>query len=214
MKNIKYLIAMLVVLISACDIEDQFPSKVVDVTYPLITLKGDSVVSIPVGGTYTDAGATLTDDLTGAVTDITADEEGTVDVNTPGLYFVTYTAGNANGFRTIKQRPVAVTDVDTSWDLSGEYERIDFDVFPVLTEVANGLYFNSNIGGSNGTVYYGYMAQLDDTTLVVPIQYMYDGTTLEGLDPTLTVSGDTVVYTYVVDNVGFGPAVRVFTKVP
>src|SRR5436853_5988997 len=125
MKNIKFLLVALVAFISSCkDVENQYPSKVADVTYPGITLKGDSAVSIAVGGTYTDAGATLTDDITGATSDLTAEDPAVVDVNTPGLYMVTYRAANANGFETVKQRPVAVTNIDPSADLSGAYERL------------------------------------------------------------------------------------------
>ena len=49
-------------------------------------------------GTYTDAGATLTDDVTGATSDI---GPTTSDVNTAeaGLYLVTYSAANGNGLK-------------------------------------------------------------------------------------------------------------------
>src|SRR4051812_38278444 len=113
-KNIKVAIAILaltILMVSSCKkIEDQYPSKTVKVTYPGIALKGDAAVSITPGAAYTDAGATLTDDITGAVSDIVA-TDNPVDVNTPGLYMVTYEAANANGFKTIVQRPVLVTSV-------------------------------------------------------------------------------------------------------
>jgi hypothetical protein len=185
----------------------------VEVTRPLIALKGDPVVSISVGTPYIDAGATLTDDISGAQSDLAAEDDSLVDVNTPGLYMVTYRATNANGFETVVQRPVAVTNVDASQDLSGTYTRAGFpDVHPVLTEVANGVYHNSNIGGSNGLVFEGFMAQLDESTLDVPPQIMTDGTILDGVDETLTVNGDTISYSYIVDNISFGTAVRVFEK--
>jgi VCBS repeat-containing protein len=69
-----------------------------DVTPPVITLKGSASVTLTVGDTYTDAGATATDALDG---DLTAKIVTTNPVNTAqvGSYTVTYnvkdTSGNA-----------------------------------------------------------------------------------------------------------------------
>src|SRR5688572_8443634 len=124
METLKFfLVALTIGLISACDVEDQYPSTVVP--YPIITLKGDAAVSIPVGTPYTDAGATFRGEIDGPETDIIAEDADQVDVNTPGLYMVTYTA-TSNNLTSVKQRPVAVTNVDPSWDLSGDYSRSGF----------------------------------------------------------------------------------------
>jgi len=68
-----------------------------DTQKPVITLNGGDV-TLTVGETYTDAGATATDNKDGNITaDITV--SSTVDTNTAGTYTVTYnvsdTAGNA-----------------------------------------------------------------------------------------------------------------------
>jgi hypothetical protein len=67
-----------------------------DVTPPTITLKGDATVTLTVGDTYTDAGATATDALDG---DLTAKIVTTNPVNTAqvGSYTVTYNVKDSSG---------------------------------------------------------------------------------------------------------------------
>lgn len=205
----------LVLMIAGCKKEDQFPSKTVQVTYPGIELKGDSIVSITVGTAYTDAGATLIDDITGASSDLEA-SDNPVDVNTPGLYMVTYEASNANGFTTVKQRPVLVTNIDPSWDLTGVYQRTSNGVDVNVTEVANGLYVIDNVGGvvasSPQFIFPVYMGQLDDSTMTIPAQYIADKTVLDADEETLTVLPGDTSYSYVVLNPSFGESVRTFVK--
>ena len=67
-----------------------------DTTIPAITLLGETEVSLELGSTYTDAGATAADNIDG---DITANIAvvSTVDVNTVGTYTVTYNVSDAAG---------------------------------------------------------------------------------------------------------------------
>jgi hypothetical protein len=67
-----------------------------DATIPAITLLGETEVSLELGSTYTDAGATAADNIDG---DITANIAvvSTVDVNTVGTYTVTYNVSDAAG---------------------------------------------------------------------------------------------------------------------
>ena len=67
--------------------------NVVDTTVPVITLLGEATVTIEVGSTYTDAGATATD-LSGEISVIST---GTVDTSVVGTYTVTYNATDASG---------------------------------------------------------------------------------------------------------------------
>ena len=68
--------------------------KAVDSTKPVITLNGAASIELTVGDTYTDAGATATDDVDGTVTVTTT---GSVDTTTAGTYTLTYTAQDAAG---------------------------------------------------------------------------------------------------------------------
>ncbi len=69
-----------------------------DTTAPVLTLTGDETVTLTAGDTYTDAGASATDqpgdlDLTDDITD----DSAAVDVNTPGVYIITYNVSDASG---------------------------------------------------------------------------------------------------------------------
>ena len=68
----------------------------VDTTIPVITLTADATVTVEVGTTYTDAGATATDNYDG---DITSNIVIVNNVNTAivGTYTVTYNVTDANG---------------------------------------------------------------------------------------------------------------------
>jgi len=67
-----------------------------DTTKPILTLNGESNITITVGNAYIDAGATATDNVDGNITSniITS---GTVDTNTAGTYTLTYTVSDVAG---------------------------------------------------------------------------------------------------------------------
>ena len=73
---------------------------------PRININGNSNVSVDQDSTYTDLGATSSD----AAGSITVDETN-VDLTTPGIYFVTYTATDALGYSSTVRRYVAVEAV-------------------------------------------------------------------------------------------------------
>ncbi|MDT0557893.1 DUF5011 domain-containing protein [Ichthyenterobacterium sp. W332] len=70
-----------------------------DTTAPVITLNGSATVNINVGGTYTEQGATATDNIDGDLTGSIVIGGDTVNTGTAGTYVVTYNvsdnAGNA-----------------------------------------------------------------------------------------------------------------------
>ncbi len=78
-----------------------------DIHAPVLTLLGDDPLSVNVGGPYVEPGYTAIDahdgDLSSQVV-IT----GTVDVNTPGSYELTYTATDAAGNCAVDYREVIV----------------------------------------------------------------------------------------------------------
>ena len=83
--------------------------NVVDQTAPTITILGGNPATIEAGSTYTDAGATATDNYNNDVTSsITA--SSTVDSNTIGSYTVTYTVSDASGNQATAVRTVIVED--------------------------------------------------------------------------------------------------------
>ncbi len=69
----------------------------VDLTPPVITLVGADPLNLNVGDTYTDPGATATDNTDGDITANIVVGGDTVDTNTAGTYTVTYNVSDAAG---------------------------------------------------------------------------------------------------------------------
>ena len=65
-----------------------------DTIAPIISLVGDSNISINVGDSYTDAGATVSDNVD---TNIVASTSGTVDTSVANTYTITYSAIDSSG---------------------------------------------------------------------------------------------------------------------
>ena len=96
----------------------------VDTEAPVLTLNGANPFSLNIGDTYTDAGATATDNVDG---DITANITVTsnVDTSTVGTYTVTYNVSDAAGnaatplVRVITVNPVEINPSETGILLNG-----------------------------------------------------------------------------------------------
>ena len=83
---------------------------VVDTTIPVITLLGDNPVTVEVGSTYTDAGATATDNYDGDITSIIV-TVSTVNTAIVGTYTVSYNVSNSSGNAALEvTRTVTVVD--------------------------------------------------------------------------------------------------------
>ena len=76
---------------------------------PVITLNGDATVNVTKGTSYTDEGATATDNVDPVVTVLTSGVE-LIDVNVPATYTVTYTATDTAGNIGTAYRTVIVVD--------------------------------------------------------------------------------------------------------
>jgi uncharacterized repeat protein (TIGR01451 family) len=80
---------------------------VVDNTPPTITLNGASPMTVECHTSFSDPGATASDNCSGSVA---VNSSGTVNPNAPGTYVITYTATDAAGNSTSKTRTVTVVD--------------------------------------------------------------------------------------------------------
>lgn len=80
-------------------------ASVPDTEAPVITLKGANPAAVAQNGTYTDAGATVSDNVDD---DVTVTVEGSVDTATPGTYLLTYTAADTAGNAATAERSVEV----------------------------------------------------------------------------------------------------------
>jgi hypothetical protein len=82
-----------------------------DVVAPVITLTGSATINISLGGSFTDPGATATDDVDGDITANIVVGGDAVNVNTAGTYTITYNVTDASGnAATEVKRTVIVSD--------------------------------------------------------------------------------------------------------
>jgi len=87
-----------------------------DTTAPIITLNGNSEISIDLQQPYVELGATAIDDEDG---DVAVEISGTVDINLKGDYVITYTATDEAGNIASEERVVTV--VNSADLLAGAY---------------------------------------------------------------------------------------------
>ena len=81
----------------------------VDIRFPVISLIGSSSISIERGTTYSDAGATASDNIDGDITS-SITTSGLVDTSTPGTYTITYSVSDAAGNSTSLSRTIIVNE--------------------------------------------------------------------------------------------------------
>jgi hypothetical protein len=90
---------------------------VVDTIPPVITLAGNSSVTITAGSDYIDAGATATDNYDGNITS-RINESGYVNTSAAGVYTITYDVTDSSGNKAEVVRTVTVADY-TIWLAAG-----------------------------------------------------------------------------------------------
>ena len=119
---------------SAID-SDNLTYSPADSDAPIITLDGDTLVSMDLGSTYVESGAFAQDTTDGTVAVVMS---GTVDTSTSGTYTITYTATDSAGNSTTTTRIVNVGDVavtDTT-DSTSSPQATDSTSSPQATEPA------------------------------------------------------------------------------
>ena len=104
--------------------------NVVDTTAPVITLTGDPTVTLEVGDTYTEQGATATDNYDTTVTVVIGGD--TVDTSTVGTYTVTYDATDANNNAATQVIRTVNVEESLSVDVVNE---VKLSIFPNPTSI-------------------------------------------------------------------------------
>lgn len=206
-------LGILSLTISSCEKEPSYnypdghvgDSKIT--VYATVALKGDATVLLTKGTAFTDPGVTALEGKT-ALTPVV---KGTVDVNTPGVYPVTYTATNSDGFSVAVTRTVIVYDTKADAaanDLSGTYSIGDGQE-SVWTKMAPGVYSVTDPAG-NGSELALITFNPAGNTIHVPVQLSDDGTpistTNESYDP---IEGS---YSWGIVNLEYKPVALTFVK--
>lgn len=178
--------------------------------FPLLTVKGAQYVAVAMGGTFTEPGVSATE---GGNT-IPVTTTGTINTATPGVYSLTYTAVNKDGFSTTGSRTVVVysTAADAALnDFSGNYARTSNGVVSTWTKIAPGVYVVLNPGGAAGSSLTAVVLNASGTNIKIPSQRTSDGNITSSSQETYTKTG-TPQYSWVIVNPGYGPALRTFVK--
>lgn len=184
--------------------------------YPILTLKGDLYVTVSSGSAFTDAGATA---VAGS-TSVPVTTSGTVDTSKPGVYVVTYTATNKDGFSASALRYVIVYSTDASAasnDFSGSYARTTNGSVATWTKLAPGVYKVFNPGGAPGTNLTVIAFNPTGFIIHVPAQTDSAGsitscTNATGTADIVYITGPPAKYAWKVVNPGYGTSVRTFVK--
>jgi len=173
-----------------------------------MSLKGDEFVAIVKGQPFTDPGVTATEK--GQPVDVKV--SGSVNTAQMGIYPITYSAVNKDGFAKSIKRYVAVLPEapDPSVDLSGTYAS-GTSPQATITKISDGLFYTTNCwGGGSVVVIPGLYICTDGKNVYLPDQTI--GEHVVG-DPGTYVNG---VITMTVTRPDFpgGPLVRlkVWTK--
>jgi hypothetical protein len=186
---------------------------------PIITLNGNSSVSVNVGATYNDAGATAVNKDGSAVTVTTT---STVNTLIKGTYTVTYTATNANGTTTAQRTVNVVIGQENwlvTWGLTSNCGATAFPLAnaPVITAGGNATSLNIDnmfniIGGTATATISGSSVNIPQQTVDATIgQITFSGT------GSMNDQGNQIVITYTYDNNapfigGSGTCTATYTK--
>ncbi len=94
--------------LSQSEINVLFGNYANDTTAPIISLTGSSTINLTVGDTFTDPGATATDNVDGDITS-SITTSGSVNTSTAGTYTISYSVSDAAGnTATVVQRTITV----------------------------------------------------------------------------------------------------------
>jgi len=178
--------------------------------YPILTLTGNSIIAIPNGTAYTDPGVKA--EAAGA--DVPVTTSGTVDANTDGVYTLTYSAVNSDGYSASATRTVAVytTAPDAAAnDLSGNYARTLNGSIATWTKIAPGVYTVFNPGGAPGTNLTVVAINPSGFNISIPEQIASDGSPTSSTNESYTNSNP-ATYSWKIVNPTYGSALRTFIK--
>ncbi len=131
-----------------------------DITDPVVTLNGNSEMTVSLQGTFTDPGATADDNKDGTISPTTT---GSVNTNLKGVYEITYTATDAAGnSASVTRRVNVVNDAD---GLNGSYS-----VAGTQTAGGSGTYtYTQNITASttrNNRIIFGKFGDYQGNTSI------------------------------------------------
>jgi hypothetical protein len=189
MKNYRYLLLALIITaacFSACErvLDTEGISRIT--TFPTFQMQGEEIIVLVKGQPFTDPGITtkegypVTSSVRGSTYIVPGKTQpadvvyssGAVDTNIPGIYVITYSSTNPDGFSGTTTRIVFVLDQqpDPTVDLSGTYTS-GTSPGATITKVADGVFYSTNAWGGGSTVVIpAYLICTDGINVNVPQQ--------------------------------------------
>lgn len=223
-KYISYLFILAVsgMLLTSCQKDNfNYPDGYVGrskiTTYAIFTLTGGAYSSVVKGGTFTDPGATAKQ---GSET-LKVTATGTVNTSTVGLYTITYSAANSDGFDATAIRYVAVLPAAeaTGVNIAGKYgytagAPTASGTPSTITKLAPGFYYTSNVysGAAGGSVIPAYIITSDGLSWIIPSQASAYGNMFGTAVLSGTAVGSTLNYTISIPSAGVNGSVRKWVK--
>lgn len=208
MKNILFITIVLALMSSSCKKDSEGISRVTNLAE--LALVGDRYITLSVGEPFNDPGATATE----AGNEIDVVTSGAIKTE-EGVYNITYSAINSDGFSASISRTVVVADISpaaAAIDLSGEYARSTNGSVAVWTRISPGVYTVFNPGGAPGTNLTVVAVNPTITTVKIPPQIASDGTDTKSEQVAANYNPVTKTYTWKIINAGYGSGDRTFTK--
>lgn len=159
--KISAILTVAVTLLTGCDKDSEDRSTIS--TIPELTVLGDPIVSLRLGGSYTDQGCTA--ECEGKDISNTITMRSTINPIVPGFYKVIYTARNADGAAGTATRTVMVCDPNnfaSPYFGESEYGTRNYKNAPItitdlgdnlyeIDDLAGGFYFNGRYPGYEPT---------------------------------------------------------------
>lgn len=216
-----FLIVLIVVSFFSCNKKDNFnyPDGTVGISsivyFPVVSLKGESTVIIPVGSSFQDPGVSAT--LNGQ--NVTPTVTGNVDASTPGIYWLTYTAKNSQGYSSSVGRVVIIKSANPqSPDYSGSWQR-NAGAYGVSQwiQLTPSTYAVSDPGGANYTDFWCVVTVSNGVPQIlsqnVPQKLATAPTPISTISSS-AITGTTAgsSYTWAISTSGFGTSDRTFVK--
>lgn len=182
--------------------------------FPSIATKGNKLTIVNQGAAFTDPGAVAI--LAGQT--VTYQTKGTVNTAVPGVYDLSYSAANPEGYSASDFRTVVVIGSDvTANDFSGTYLRAATGVSSIWKKTATGIYEVENPGGAaSGKGYKVIVVNYQGNKIKMPKQIAVDpgsgSGTVSSTTETYNAAATPVSYSWVFLAGGYGTALRTFVK--
>jgi len=216
-KNILLFYSLVTLLIVACNKNDIHNTDeevgISRVThFPELTLKGDRYANVVLGSAFTDPGITAKE----GSTDIMYTTTGSVNTNVPGVYILTYSAINKDGFPASITRTVTVYSTDgvaAANDYSGTYLRTATGFASSWTKLAPGVYLVTNPGGASvGTSTSVIVFNSTGNNIHMPSQQISDGSEMTSSDEIYTQGSPSKYVWKILNAPTYGTGLRTFIK--